>query len=218
LRITGILNGELLTGGQPLRAESREAIEAIEFRFTPDSRSDPVLLGVARNSSELAYGPDCGDGGAEPQPCFRQNVFSLDFGRALHQLPEGWGTLSVREPGATTDVASACVYWDETPPRASFTSPQFNATLSSAIGWDVIAHTFDENIISIKVIWQLANGTSRNIPRFEQHELGPISPATRRACRPPWRPTCGGFTTRASGSRASASSTRTSPSTRSAGS
>jgi hypothetical protein len=172
VRITGILNGELLTGGRPLRAESREPIEAIEFWFTPESRSDPVLLGVARNSSELAYGPDCGDGGAEPQPCFRQNVFSLDFGRALHQLSEGWGTLSVREPGATTDAASVRVYWDETPPRASFTSPQFNATLSSAIGWDVIAHTFDENIISIKVIWQLANGTSRNIPRFEQHELG----------------------------------------------
>lgn len=174
LQITGILNGELLTVGQMVRAESTAPVDGVEFWFAPDSRSGPVLLGVARNAPELAYGPDCSDdpGRTEIQPCFRQNTFSLDFGRALHGVPEGWGALSVREIGAGVDAASARVYWDATPPRAAFSSPRFNAVLSSNIGWEVIAHTFDENVISIKVKWLLANATSRNVPRFEQHALG----------------------------------------------
>jgi len=174
LQLTGILNGELLTVGQTLRAESTDRIDGVEFWFTHDVRSEPVLLGVARNAPELAYGPDCSDDAhrTEIQPCFRQNAYSLDFGRALHQVPEGWGRLSVREIGAVVDAASTRVYWDETPPRASFSSPRFNAELSSNVGWIVIAHTFDENVVFIKVRWLLANATSRNVPRFEQHELG----------------------------------------------
>jgi hypothetical protein len=64
------------------------------------------------------------------------------------------------------------VYWDETPPRASFLSSRFNAELSSADGWDVIAQTLDENISVLKVKWILANANSRHIPTFEHHVLG----------------------------------------------
>ena len=81
----------------------------------------------------------------------REGTFSLDFGGALSRAGEGWGRLSVREIGSDMDIASVRVYWDETPPRASFLSPRFNAELSSADGWDVIAQTLDENISVLKV-------------------------------------------------------------------
>src|SRR6266700_5258063 len=95
---------------------------------------------------------------------------------------EGWGLLTVREIGSGEE-GSVRVYWDSTPPVAPFQSPRFNAPLDGSRSYQVIAHTLDEDIVSIKVTWVLATPAGRDIPRFEQHFLG-FDFAQHAACVP----------------------------------
>jgi hypothetical protein len=179
-RLGGNFDGQLLTLGDTVRALAAEDVVALEFAFTPEARARPtVQLGVDYGKMEPSFGPDCGS-----TPC-QARVFSVPLERSLKREPEGWGQLTVRELGNLDDAqaASARVYWDATPPRAPFLSPRFNASLDAANAWQVIAHTLDEDIIVIKVTWMLAVEGNRNIPLFEQHQLG-FDFAGHAACVP----------------------------------
>ncbi len=168
LALRGIREGQLLTMGDKVHARAAEGVLGVEFWFTPEaSPGQPILIGTDRQASEPTFGPDCGE-----MPCQTHDEFSAMLGRSLARLPEGWGRLSVREVGSREDAAWLRVYWDETPPRAEFLTPRFNASPNNSGFWQVITHTLDENILSIKVFWQLAFSGGRNIPRFEQHFLG----------------------------------------------
>jgi len=162
--LAGVADGQLLTPGE-IRATASDDVAALEFVFTPEIRlAQPVILGVAYAQAEPSYGPEC-----DPDPC-QARVFSVPL-RNLEKLREGWGHLTARVVGGTEEV-SARVYWDSTPPQAAFLSPRFNAALRPRKDIQIVAHTPDEDITSLKVVWMLAVEGNRNIPLFEQHELG----------------------------------------------
>src|SRR5437870_4782626 len=134
------------------------------------------MLGTDYGHMESTFGPDCGG-----VPC-EKRVFSVSLDKQLDKLDEGWGLLTVREIGSGEE-GSVRVYWDSTPPVAPFQSPRFNALLDGSRSYQVIAHTLDEDIVSIKVSWVLATPAGRDIPRFEQHFLG-FDFAQHAACVP----------------------------------
>jgi hypothetical protein len=104
------------------------------------------------------------------------------LGRRFRDVPEGWGRLTVRDLGSG-QAGSVRVYWDATPPRASFSSPRFGAALVPSRGYRVVAQTADENIVAISVKWKLAIDPGRDVPLFEQHFLG-YDFAQHAACVP----------------------------------
>src|SRR4029077_5306044 len=139
----------------------------VEFSFAPESRTGetpPIVLGTDKGHMEPTFGPDCGD-----SRC-RKRVFSVKLGRQVKALPEGWGQLTVRDLG-TGATGSVRVYWDGTPPRASFVTPRFNAEPGRSGSYQVVTQTPDENIVSIIVKWKLAINPGRAVPLFEQHFL-----------------------------------------------
>jgi hypothetical protein len=180
VRVSGLFEGQLLTPGGKIYARAQEDTVGVEFSFQPESREDvrlpAVQLGTDYGHLEPSFGPDC-DGA----PC-EKRVFSIALDRQLQRLEEGWGDLTVREVG-TGEQSSVRVYWDATPPVAAILSPQFNAAPDSSSKFQVVAHTFDEDIVSLKVKWILAPVGSRNIPLFEQHFLG-YDFAQHAACVP----------------------------------
>ena len=149
----------------------------VEFFFTPEGRDvAPISLGRDPGHMEPTFGPDCGR-----TPCAKR-VFSVKLGRQIKKLPEGWGHLTVRDVG-TGEEGSVRVYWDATPPKAPFLSPRFNAPLRRSNKYQVIAHTLDDDVISLKVVWKLALDPGREVPLFEQHFLG-FDFAQHAACVP----------------------------------
>jgi len=161
---SGIFDGQLLTDGE-IRATAPDDVVALEFVFTPDSRlAQPVTIGRDIGKMEPSYGPEC-----DPEPCLAR-VFSVPT-RNMRTLREGWGYLTARSVGGGEE-ATARVYWDSTPPEAPFLAPRFNASVDLDKGVQVVAHTQDEDIISLKVFWVPATAGNRNIPPFEQHQLG----------------------------------------------
>lgn len=164
--LLGFYDGMLLEPEQRISVRAPEDVEAVEFWLEP-ARGRPVLLGVDRDGREATFGPHC-----EESPCLITGEFSVAIGRDMRRVPEGDATVRVREVGAREDFASAVVYWDGTPPVATFRSPRFNAPLRGR-HWDVVAHTLDENVVSIVVKWMpVPLASLRNIPRYEQHEHG----------------------------------------------
>ena len=164
LSFSGIFDGQLLTRGE-IRATAPADVAALEFLFIPDGRSgQPVSIGRDRGTLQPTYGPEC-----DPEPCLGQ-VFSVPI-RNISRLREGWGVLTARVVGGAEEV-SARVYWDSTPPEAPFLSPRFNAAVNREKGLKVVAHTQDEDITSMKVFWVPIVAGNRNIPLFEQHQLG----------------------------------------------
>lgn len=174
-------DGELLTLGSKIYAQVPPDSPGVEFSFKPETRGDAcaqaVMLGVDYGHMEPTFGPDCGS-----MPC-QKRVFSVQLDKQLKKQPEGWGKLIARELG-TGEEASVRAYWDETPPVAPFREPHFNEQLKDN-RFHVVVHTFDENVIKIKVIWQNYDPTfgGREIPQFEQHDLG-YDFAQHAACVP----------------------------------
>jgi hypothetical protein len=145
--LAGISDGQLLTAGE-IRATALDDVAALEFVFTPEGRfAQAISLGIDYGKLEPSYGPEC-----DPDPC-QARVFSVPL-RKLERLREGWGSLSARVVGGNEDV-SARVYWDSTPPQAPFLSPRFNAAFDRRDDIQVIAHTLDEDITTLKVSWML---------------------------------------------------------------
>ena len=180
IRVSGILDGQLVARGEKIYARVPPDSAGVEFIFQPETSGDvrvpPIVLGVDPGHLEPTFGPDCGS-----SPC-EKRVFSVALDRQLADLDEGWGQLMVREIGTGAE-SSVRVYWDETPPVATILSPRFDATLDATDKLKVVAHTFDEDIISIRVKWILAPLVGRHIPRFEQHFLG-FDFAGHAACVP----------------------------------
>jgi hypothetical protein len=186
-RLLNVSDGQLVTTGE--RVHVRQTDEAgavgvttgVEFWFTPETATrQPILIGTDREPREATSGPHC-----HQAECFRSDEYSVALGEALAGEPEGWGALSVRAIGSHVDSAAVRVYWDATPPRAKFTSPRFNSPLTNGIATRVVAQSTDENIVSVKVKWQLASGSGRAIPLFEQHALGNgLTPDGHMACVP----------------------------------
>lgn len=182
IRLGSNYDGQLLTTGNSVYAQVPPDSSGVEFVFQPESRGDVILpavqLGTDYGHMEPAFGPDCND-----RPC-EKRVFSVQLDRQLKHQPEGWGQLIAREIG-TGDVTSVRVYWDDTPPVATFSTPQFNEQPGINKKIHVVAHTFDENIVSIKVTWKNVDltGGGRQIPQFEQHNLG-YDFAAHAACVP----------------------------------
>jgi hypothetical protein len=177
VRVVGTFNGQLVTTKNKVYAEVPPESPGVEFLFTPEDRGgDPIVLGTDRGHFETTFGPDCGD-----MRC-RKRVFSVRMGKQLRDLPEGWGQLTVRDVG-TGESGSVRVYWDATPPRASFVTPRFNASPGRSGAYRVVAHTLDENIVSLTVRWKLALDPGRDVPKFEQHFLG-FDFAMHAACVP----------------------------------
>lgn len=163
----GIQPNGLLTPDQLVKVEVPGAPAGVELRFTPrDERAAPVLVGVDRDGTAQSFGPNCADG------CEVHDEFSFDPAvlRDRLALDEGWGTLSVRRVGDTDDAASIAVYWDATPPAARFVTPHFDATFKKN-GWEIVAHSIDQNLSSIVVYWG-PGVPERFTPLYEQHTLG----------------------------------------------
>jgi len=179
VRVVGTFNGQLVTLKHKVYAEVPPESPGVEFLFVPEDRTgDPIVLGTDRGHLETAFGPDCGERGC------RKRVFSVKLGRQLKGLPEGWGQLVARDVG-TGAAGAVRVYWDETPPRAAFVTPRFNAAVGRGGSYRVIAHSADENIVAITVKWKLALtfDHGRDVPLFEQHFLG-YDFAQHAACVP----------------------------------
>ena len=160
----------------------------IYAKCRPSPRASRVHLharGRAERLPPVVLGPT-GPHGADVRPGLRrlalpEAVFSIPAGPEV-QLPEGWGQLGVRDLG-TGAVGSVRVYWDGTPPKASFVTPRFNAEPGRKGSYQVVAQTADENIVSIVVKWKLAIVPGREVPLFEQHFLG-YDFAQHAACVP----------------------------------
>lgn len=164
------LDNKLLYPDQIIRVAFSESMGPLEFWFRPASRFvDPVLLGVVESRATTTYGPECGNDGGEL--CETNTEYSIQLGTQLATLSEGWAQLAVREQGESEDLDSAIVYWDDTPPQPRFLYPRFEAA-KSVTGFPVVVHSFDEDLIRVSVQWILLNENNREIPRFEQHELG----------------------------------------------
>ncbi len=180
VRVSSIVAGQLVTRGEKIYARVPADSDGVQFVFQPEPRGDvrvpPILLGTDYGHLEPTFGPDCNGSACE------KRVFSVALDEQLARLDEGWGDLTVRELG-TGDESSVRVYWDATPPVATFLSPRFKATLGDDRRFQVVAHTLDEDIISIRVKWVLAPAGARNIPLFEQHFLG-FDFAQHAACVP----------------------------------
>ncbi len=163
----GIQAGGLLTPDRSVTVDVPGALGGVELTFTPEGeRSAPVVVGVDRDGTAQSFGPDCADG------CEVHDEYSFDPAVLRGALPvdEGWGTLSVRRVGDSENVASIRVYWDATPPLARFTTPHFNSAFKKN-GWEIVAHTLDQNISSILVTWG-PGVPKRFTPLYEQHTLG----------------------------------------------
>jgi hypothetical protein len=180
VRVSGVSAGQLVTLKNKIYAQVPPNSMGVQFSFAPESRGGepvpPILLGTDRGHMETTFGPDCGDA-----PC-RKRVFSVRLGRQLSTVPEGWGQLVVRDVG-TGETGAVRVYWDQTPPRAKFTSPRFNAEPGRGNTYRVVARTPDEDIVAVKVTWKLAIDPGRDVPLFEQHFLG-FDFAAHAACVP----------------------------------
>ncbi len=180
VRVSGVYEEQLLTSGDKIYARVPPESIGVEFLFQPETIGDVripvIMLGTDYGHMESTFGPDCGG-----VPC-EKRVFSVSLDKQLDKLDEGWGLLTVREIGSGEE-GSVRVYWDSTPPVAPFQSPRFNAPLDGSRSYQVIAHTLDEDIVSIKVSWVLATPAGRDIPRFEQHFLG-FDFAQHAACVP----------------------------------
>ena len=177
VRVAGTFEGQLVTVNDKIYASVPADSTGVEFFFTPEGRDvAPISLGRDPGHMEPTFGPDCGR-----TPCAKR-VFSVKLGRQIKKLPEGWGHLTVRDVG-TDEEGSVRVYWDATPPKAPFLSPRFNAPLRRSNKYQVIAHTLDEDVISLKVVWKLALDPGREVPLFEQHFLG-FDFAQHAACVP----------------------------------
>jgi hypothetical protein len=180
VQVSGVSDGQLLTLGDKIYARVPPDSAGVEFLFQPETTGDvrmpPIALGTDYGHMEPTFGPDCGADRCE------KRAFSVALDRQLARHREGWGQLTVREIG-TGEESSVRVYWDATPPVAPFRSPQFNASLNSSGKYQVIAHTLDEDIVSLKVHWALTVLNGRDIPEFEQHFLG-YDFAQHAACVP----------------------------------
>jgi hypothetical protein len=115
----------------------------------------------------------------------KTDEFSIAIDDALDRVSEGRGTViafvngDVDHPYVVGDV-----YWDPTPPRAAFVVPRFAASQREG-GWEVVAHTNDENVVAVKVEWTLVPVGTRAIPQFEQHLLGDnLTPGGHASCVP----------------------------------
>jgi hypothetical protein len=179
VRVSGISDGQLLTSGDKVFANVPADSVGVEFFFQPETSGDVVspriFLGRDDGHIERTFGPDCGG------PCEKQ-VFSVPLDKQFSRLDEGWGQLTVHDIG-TGQEASVRVYWDSTPPVSRFQSPRFNARPDSRNTFEIVAHSFDEDIVSINVHWILAVAGARDIPTFEQHFLG-YDFAQHAACVP----------------------------------
>jgi hypothetical protein len=162
----GVRAGGLFTPAQPLTVDVPGAVDGVELTFTPDGDRAPVVVGLDRDGTAQTFGPDC-----EPE-CVTHDEYSFDGALLARRLAfdEGWGTLAVRRVGETSDAASIRAYWDATPPRAEITTPHFNATFKKS-GWEIVAHTIDQDIASIIVSWG-PGVPKRFTPLYEQHTLG----------------------------------------------
>lgn len=175
-------DGQLLTMGKKIYAQARPDAVGVEFFFQPERGGDfntpAIMLGTDYGHMEPTFGPDCSG-----MPC-EKRVFSVQLDKQLQNQPEGWGRLKAREIG-TGEEASLRVYWDETPPVAPFLTPQFNQQLNGNTKFQIVTHTFDEDIVLMKVFWQSVDLTAggKQIPRFEQHDLG-YDFAQHAACVP----------------------------------
>jgi len=171
VRLGSNYDGQLLTLGNNIYAQVPPDSLGVEFLFQPETRGDvrspAVMLGADYGHMEPTFGPDC-DG----RTC-EKRVFSVQLDKQLKHQPEGWGQLVAREIG-TGEETSVRVYWDETPPIANFLTPQFNEQLGGNTKFHIVTHTFDEDIVSMKVTWKAVDltGGGRQIPQFEQHNLG----------------------------------------------
>jgi hypothetical protein len=180
-QVSGISDGQLLTFGDKIYARVPADAVGVEFVFQPETSGDvripPIVLGTDYGHMEPTFGPDCEGGRCE------KRMFSVALDRQLARRREGWGRLTVRELG-TGEESSVRVYWDATPPIAKFQSPRFDASLDAAGKFQIVAHTRDEDVVSLKVHWVLAGLLGgRNIPLFEQHFLG-YDFAQHAACVP----------------------------------
>jgi len=163
----GIQENGLLTAAQPVTVDVPDAPGGVELWFTPEGeRAAPVPVGVDRDGTAQSFGPDCAD------RCIVDDEFSFDTAvlRDSLSFDEGWGTLAVRRVGETDAVVSLRAYWDATPPVAKVVTPQFNSKFKKN-GWEVVAHTLDQNIASILVTWG-PGVPKRYTPLYEQHTLG----------------------------------------------
>lgn len=177
--LANVSDGQLVTPGRALYAAVRPDSAGVEFTFRPEGTGDvfvaPIALGTDFGHMEPAYGPDCENG------C-EKKVFSIVPDKVLGNRGEGWGSLTMREIGTGAE-ASARVYWDPTPPVSRFVTPAFNGKRDANRRYEVVTHTLDEDVISVKLKWALAPLVSSAIPRFEQHNLG-YDFAMHAACVP----------------------------------
>lgn len=180
VRVAGIFDGQLVTKGEKIYARAPADSTGVQFIFQPETGGDvripPVVLGTDTGHMEPTFGPDCGS-----SPC-QKRVFSVALEKQLSDIDEGWGQLTVRDIG-TGEGSSVRIYWDDSPPVATILSPRFDASLAAGDKIEVVAHTFDDDIIAIKVKWILAPLFGRDIPTFEQHNLG-FDFAGHAACVP----------------------------------
>lgn len=163
----GVQEGGLLAPGGRITADVPGAPDGVELWFAPESRdAAPVLVGVDRDGTAPTFGPDCAGG------CSISDEYSFDADALRSALPvdETWGTLSLRRVGDAAPLLTRRVYWDATPPIARFTTPQFDSHYKKN-GWEIVAHSLDQDIVSIVVTWSLGV-PKRFTPLYEQHTLG----------------------------------------------
>jgi hypothetical protein len=182
LQLLGITEGMLVTPDMRLRARLTTEVPApagVAFAFRPAGSERLIPIGVDRIAAEPSFGPDCGE-----RACVKNDEYSVPIGDALDRLPEGRGSLAAFPTGEPERAALVDVYWDATPPRAEFRTPRFAAQVQKN-GLEVVAQSKDENIVSIKVKWQLVPVGTRPIPQFEQHQNGfALTPGGHASCVP----------------------------------
>jgi hypothetical protein len=183
VQLLGVTDGMLLTPETTLHVRvSPELgrVDNVALVFRPERTADSTPIGIDRTPVEPSFGPDCGE-----RPCVKTDEFSIAIGDALRRLDEGPGTVIAFINGDfDRPYVVGDVYWDATPPRASFVTPPF-ASRQHEGGWEVVAHTDDENVAAVKVKWTLVPVGTRGIPQFEQHLLGDnLTPGGHASCVP----------------------------------
>jgi hypothetical protein len=183
VQLLGVTDGMLLTPETTLNVRvSPELgrVDSVALVFRPERSAVSTPIGVDRTSVEPSFGPDCGE-----RPCVKTDEFSIAIGDALNRVGEGPGTVIAFVNGDFDHpYVVGDVYSDATPPRASFVAPLF-ASRPREGGWEVVAHTDDENVAAVKVKWTLLPVGTRAIPQFEQHLLGDnLTPGGHASCVP----------------------------------
>jgi hypothetical protein len=161
----GVQTDGLFTPSQPVVVDAPGVTNGLELWFAPDDRSfAPALIAVDRDGTAQTFGPDCA--GA----CVTHDEYRFDLSSARFPFDEGAGTLVVRSAADGTALGSTHAYWDATPPVATITTPHFDSPFKKN-GWEIVAHTLDQNIAKIVVSW--GPGVPRRFtPLYEQHTLG----------------------------------------------